>query len=195
MCDETWIDGGGSLWRGVQGSPKRCGVLEGACNVWKVSGSTNSLGRWRLKTKVTYPKEEVNKSDKLAQEFNSNFTIWLILQLHESSPLIYSMRGLKLKWENSNEKHLNLAPIPSHKGSVTWFLSLAPFKSTPTPSFYVTWKVFPYANTVPHRSGIEAKGSLYTPSSLHPLRRLLRTKPWRSTALQSGQYLECGDWP
>ena len=31
--------------RGVQGSPKRCGLLEGACNVWKVSGSTSSLGR------------------------------------------------------------------------------------------------------------------------------------------------------
>ena len=36
--------------------------------------------------------------------------------------------------------------------------------------------MFPYANTVPHRSGIEAKDSLYTPSSLHPSRRLLRTK-------------------
>ena len=43
---------------------------------------------------------------------------------------------------NSNEKHLNLEPIPSHKGSVTWFLLFfAPLKSTPTPSFYVTWKV------------------------------------------------------
>ena len=43
---------------------------------------------------------------------------------------------------NSNEKHLNWEPIPSHKGSVTWFLFLAPSKSTPTPSFYVTWKVW-----------------------------------------------------
>ena len=32
--------------------------------------------------------------------------------------------------------------FPSHKGSVTWFLSLTPPKSTPTPSFYVTWKVW-----------------------------------------------------
>ena len=100
------------------------------------------FGRWRLKTKIAYPREEVEKSDKLAHEFGSNFTLWLILQLHEPSPLIYIVRGLKLKWENSNEKHLNLAPIPSHKGSVTWFLSLAPPKSTPTPSFYVTWKVW-----------------------------------------------------
>ena len=37
---------------------------------------------------------------------------------------------------------MNLEPIPSHKGSVTWFLSLASPKSTPTPSFYVTWKVW-----------------------------------------------------
>ena len=28
------------------------------------------------------------------------------------------------------------------KGGVTWFLTLAPPKSTPTPSFYVTWKVW-----------------------------------------------------
>jgi len=53
--------------RGVQGSPKRCGLLEGACNVWRVSGSASSLGRWRLKTKLAYPREEVDKSDKLAQ--------------------------------------------------------------------------------------------------------------------------------
>ena len=33
--------------------------------------------------------------------------------------------------------------------------------------------LFLYANTVPHRSGIEANGSLYTPSSLHPSKRLL----------------------
>jgi len=36
---------------------------------------------------------------------------------------------------------LNLEPIPSHKGSVTWFPFLAPPKSIHTPSFYVTWKV------------------------------------------------------
>jgi len=52
------------------------------------------------------------------------------------------VRGLKLKWENSNETNLNLASIPSHKGCVTWFLTLAPPKSTPTPSFNVTWKVW-----------------------------------------------------
>jgi len=58
--------------------------------------------------------------------------------------LFIVFRGLKLQIkveENSNEKHLNLEPIPCHKGSVTWFLSLVPPKSTPTPSFYVTWKV------------------------------------------------------
>ena len=58
--------------------------------------------------------------------------------------LFIVFRGLKIQMKvegNSNEKHLNLESIPSHKGSVTWFLSLAPLKSTPTPSFYVTWKV------------------------------------------------------
>jgi len=40
-----------------------------------------------------------------------------------------------------------------------------------------TGGLVPVCNTVPHRSGIEAKGSLYTPSSFHPSRRLLRTKP------------------
>jgi len=58
--------------------------------------------------------------------------------------LFIVFRGLKIQMkveENSNEKHVNLEPIPSHKGSVTWFLSLAPPKSPPTPSFYVTWKV------------------------------------------------------
>jgi len=48
-------------------------------------------------------------------------------------------------------------------------------------------------NIVLHRSEVEAKGSLYTPSSSNPLRRLLKTIPWRSTDLQSGQYLRCGD--
>ena len=50
-------------------------------------------------------------------------------------------RGLEIQKKvegNSNEKDLNLELIPSHKGSVTWFLFLAPPKSTPTPSFYVT---------------------------------------------------------
>ena len=58
--------------------------------------------------------------------------------------LFIVFRGLEIQKkveENSNEKHLNLESIPSHKGSVTWFLFLAPAKSTPTPSFYVTWKV------------------------------------------------------
>jgi len=33
--------------RGVQGSPERCGLLEGACNVWKVNGSPAHLeGEW-----------------------------------------------------------------------------------------------------------------------------------------------------
>jgi len=51
-------------------------------------------------------------------------------------------KGLEIqKKVEGNEKHLNLEPIPSHKGSVTWFLFLAPLKSTPTPSFYVTRKV------------------------------------------------------
>jgi len=63
------------------------------------------------------------------------------LNLHEHCTSIYSVKGLKLKWENSNEKHLNLAPITYHKGGVTWFLSLGPPKTTPRPSFYVTWKV------------------------------------------------------
>ena len=31
--------------RGVQGSPKRCGLFEGACNVGNVRGSASSLGR------------------------------------------------------------------------------------------------------------------------------------------------------
>jgi len=29
----------------VQGSPKRCELLEGACHVWRVSGEAISLGR------------------------------------------------------------------------------------------------------------------------------------------------------
>ena len=55
--------------------------------------------------------------------------------------LFIVFRALKIQMKvegNSNEKHLYLEPIPSHKGSVTWFLSLTPPKSTPTPSFYVT---------------------------------------------------------
>ena len=63
-----------------------------------------------------------------------------------SQTLLFTVfKGLKIQMkveENSIEKHLNLEPIPSHKGSVTWFLFLAPLKSTPTPSFYVTWKVW-----------------------------------------------------
>jgi len=62
------------------------------------------------------------------------------MNLHEHDTSIYSVRVLNLKWENSNEKHLNLAKT-CHKGGVTWFLSLAPPKTTHTPSFYVTWKV------------------------------------------------------
>jgi len=49
--------------------------------------------------------------------------------------LFIVFRGLKTQMKvegNSND---------SHKESVTWFLSLAPPKSTPTPSFYVTWKL------------------------------------------------------
>ena len=49
--------------------------------------------------------------------------------------LFIVFRGLEIQKkveENSNEKHLNLEPIPSHKGSVTWFLFLAPPKSIPT---------------------------------------------------------------
>ena len=52
--------------------------------------------------------------------------------------LFIVFRGLEIKKKvegNSNEKHLNLEPIPSHKESVTWFLFLAPPKSTPTPFF------------------------------------------------------------
>jgi len=71
----------------------------------------------------------------------SNNTSKFNLLLHEHDISIYCVRGLKLKWENSNETHLNLAPIPSDKGGVTWFLTLAPPKSTPTPFFYVAWKV------------------------------------------------------
>jgi len=58
--------------------------------------------------------------------------------------LFIVFRGLEIQNKvegNSNEKHLNLEQIPSHKESVTWFLFLAPPKSIPTPSFYVTWKV------------------------------------------------------
>jgi len=43
--------------------------------------------------------------------------------------LFIVFRGQKIQMKvegNSNEKHLNLEPIPSHKGSVTWFISLAP---------------------------------------------------------------------
>ena len=52
--------------------------------------------------------------------------------------LFIVFRGLEIQKNvegNSNEKHLNLEPIPSHKGSVTWFLFLAPPKSIPIPSF------------------------------------------------------------
>jgi len=41
------------------------------------------------------------------------------LNLHDHNTSIYSVRGLKLKWEDSNEKHLNLTPITCHKGGVT----------------------------------------------------------------------------
>ena len=46
--------------------------------------------------------------------------------------LFIVFRGLEIKKKvegNSNEKHLNLEPIPSDKGCVTWFLFLAPPKS------------------------------------------------------------------
>ena len=39
--------------------------------------------------------------------------------------LFIVFRGLEIQKKvegNSNEKHLNLEPIPSHKESVTWFL-------------------------------------------------------------------------
>jgi len=36
--------------------------------------------------------------------------------LHEHGTFIYSVIVLKLKWENSNEKHLNLAPKPMSHG-------------------------------------------------------------------------------
>ena len=52
--------------------------------------------------------------------------------------LFIVFRGMEIQKKvegNSNEMHLNLEPIPSHKGSVTWFLFLAPPKSIPTPSF------------------------------------------------------------
>jgi len=57
--------------------------------------------------------------------------------------LFIVFRGLEIKKkveENSNEKHLK--SIPSHKESVTWFHFFGISKSTPTPSFYVTWKVW-----------------------------------------------------
>jgi len=44
-----------------------------------------------LKTKLAYPREEVDKSDKLAQEFGSNFTLSLILQKLSTS--IYRREG------------------------------------------------------------------------------------------------------
>jgi len=70
-----------------------------------------------------------------------------ILNLHEHDTSIYSVRVLKIRWENSNETHLKLPQKTSHMegvtslGGVTWFLSLAPPKTTPTPFFYVIWKV------------------------------------------------------
>ena len=62
---------------------------------WRMSmeGEWFSQLTWKMKVeaKLVYPGEEVDKSDKLAQEFGSNFTLWLILQLHEPRPLIYSI--------------------------------------------------------------------------------------------------------
>jgi len=69
------------------------------------------------------------------------FLKFQILNLHEHDTSIYNVRVLKFRWENSNETHLKLPQKTSHMEGVTWFLSLAPLKTTPTPSFYVTWKV------------------------------------------------------
>jgi len=59
--------------------------------------------------------------------------------------IVFRVLRIQMKVEgNSNKKHLNLEQVPSHmkvEGSMTWFLSLAPPKSTPTPFCYVTWKV------------------------------------------------------
>ena len=38
MCDETWMMVAEEYERGVQGSPKRCGILEGVWDVWWVIG-------------------------------------------------------------------------------------------------------------------------------------------------------------
>jgi len=68
--------------------------------VLEMRGSTSSLGRWRLKTKLAYPKEEVDKSDKLAQKFGNNFTLWLILFLHEVGSSFMAME------DRSNETQM-----------------------------------------------------------------------------------------
>jgi len=90
--------------------------------------------------------DKTSRGETILTQISLNLSIVTFLQilnlnLHEHNTSIYSVRGLKLKWENSNEKHLNLAPITCHKEGVTWFLSLEPPKTTLTPSFYVTWKV------------------------------------------------------
>ena len=77
----------------------------------EVRDSANSLGRWRLKTKLAYPREEVDKSDKLAQKFGSNFTLWLILILHEVGSSFYSNGG-PVKW-NVNAREIALEYPPN----------------------------------------------------------------------------------
>ena len=102
-----------------------------------------NVATWELSK---HSQDETRKGETIltthSQIEYSNFTLKFNVFLQEHSTSIYSVKGLKLKWENSNETHLNLAPIPSHKGGVTWFLTLEPSKSTSTPSFYVTWKVW-----------------------------------------------------
>jgi len=52
----------------------------------------------------------------------------------------------------------------------------------------------PVRPLVPHCLGVKYKGNLNTPSSLNPHMRLLRTKLWWNSKLQSGQSLRYGDW-
>jgi len=47
---------------------------------------------------------------------------------------------------------------------------------------------------VPHRLGAKIKCSLNTHSSLHSMRRLLRTKPWWSSTPKWTIPQECGGW-
>jgi len=120
-----------------------------------MEGKNTPLRRWLIQDKcmndATWSsqnsQEKTSRRRTSLTQFSLNLSWVTFLQipnlnLHEYNTSIYSVRGLKLKWENSNEKHLNLVPNTCHNGGVTWFLSLAPPKTTPTPSFYVTWKVW-----------------------------------------------------